>query len=238
MLWEKKTSKQIREKSELRGYLYLRESVYIRDKRTLQRKPKHLGDGSKHKNRNQYIKKKDTYLGKIIEISPSRYMSFQDYIISHIQKESDFLYYVLQYSFEEIFYDCISYLEEIYEFDIHISKKDLKLLEDKILRLKIKTYALKTGGFFNIILFKRAFEFECRKENEISKVDFNNFSARCFDCGIVDEYIQIVLYSKLIHTQNLEELEEEIAQLQFNQLHEKKIEEDSFEEFMRRMHKE
>lgn len=237
MLWEKKTSKQIKEKSESRGYLYLRISEYVRDNRTLMRKPKHLSDGSKHKERNKYIKKKDIYLGKIQEIAPTIYMSFQDYIISYLEKEEDFLHYVLSYTFDELFYDFISYLEEIYEFDFQVLKQDLKSTEDEIKHLKTKTYALKTGGFFNIILLRRAFDFECRKSNEVSANDFSNFSNRCYDCGIYDEHIQMVLYSKLIHVSNFQELEEEIAQLQFEKSQESKTDDDSFEGFMRRMHK-
>ena len=243
MLWEKKTSKQIKENSENRGYLYLRESVYSRDRRTLQRKPKHLGDGSKHKNRNQYIKKKDTYLGKIIELSCDFYLSFEDYIISHIQKENDYLYYILQYSFDEIFFDYIDYLQEIYSFDIQITKDFITNFnsqhnEKEIKKLKTKTYALQSGGFFNIILLHKVFNFECRKIDEISFTDFNNFSARCHDSGIIDEYIQIVLYSKLINTENLQELEEEITQLRLEKENQHITQEDSFESFMRKMHKE
>lgn len=239
MLWEKKTSKQIKENSESRGYLYLRESIYIRDKRTLQRKPKHLGDGSKQKERNKYIKKKDTYLGKINEIIPNYYLSFEDYIISHIQKETDFLYYVLQYSFDEIFFDYIDYLQEIYSFQISVSQDMIKYygIKKEFDSLKTITYALKTGGFLNIVLIQRAYTFQCRIVDEVSKTDFNNFSARCFDCGIVDEYIQIVLYSKLINAVNVQELEEEIAQLRIEKENEKKVEENSFESFMRSMHK-
>ncbi len=240
MLWEKKTSKQIKEKLESRGYLYLRESIYSRDRRTLQRKPKHLGDGSKQKERNKYIKKKDTYLGKINEISPDFYLTFENYIISHIQKEQDFLYYVLQYKFDEIFFDYIDYIQELYTLPISISKNTIKYygIKEEFTNLKSKTYELKTGGFLNIILINRAFNFECRKVSEVSSTDYNNFSARCFDCGITDEYIQIVLYSKLIHVENIQELEEEIAQLKIQKEQEKSHEEDSFESFMRRMHKE
>ena len=76
MLWEKKNIKN----PETRGYLYLRETIYVRDKRTHKRKPKKLGSGSGYKERGKYSKKKDIYCGKIVECSMKKFINFRDYI--------------------------------------------------------------------------------------------------------------------------------------------------------------
>lgn len=239
MLWEKKTTKQIKENSQERGYLYLRLSEYRRDKRTLKKKAKHLGDGSAYKERNKHIVKKDYYLGKIIEITPNSFLSFQDYILVQLQKENDYLNYILHNSFEEIYFDFISYLQELYNFPITISKQEIKhtSFDSLLLQKKSKkTYALKTGGFFNIILLKRVYDFTPQKRDEITQNDFNNFSNRCLDAGIFDEYIQMILYIKTLNTQIAQSVEEEIFQLDINTLQNRA--ENSFEDFMRKMHKE
>lgn len=241
MLWEKKTAKQIRENSQERGYLYLRVSEYKRDKRTLKRKPRHLGDGSAHKERNKHIVKKDIYLGKIHELTPSSFMSFQDYIILQLQKESDYLQYVLHASFEEIVFDFISYLQELYEIPISISKQELihsSFTEVLNHPLSKKTFSLKIGGFFNIVLLKRVFDFSPLHTDEISNRDFELFSNRCLDTGIFDEYIQMVLYLKLINTNSLDSVEEELASYYLNGDMNITLREKSFEDFMRKMHKE
>ncbi|MCH8519644.1 MAG: hypothetical protein LAT82_02720 [Nanoarchaeota archaeon] len=241
MLWEKKTAKQIRENSSQRGYLYLRVSKYKRDGRTLKRKPRHLGDGSGHKERNKYIVKKDIYLGKIIELKPSSFMSFQDYIILQLQKESDYLHYVLHTSFEEIVFDFISYLQELYEIPFSISKQDLIHSSfDEVIshQFSKKIFELKTGGFFNIVLFKRVFDFNPIHSDEISNRDFELFSNRCLDTGIFDEYIQMVLYLKLINTNSLDSVEEELVSYYLQGDSNVILKESSFEDFMRKMHKE
>lgn len=239
MLWEKKTQKQICENSQKRGYLYLRLSQYRRDKRTLKKKAKHLGDGSAYKERNKHIVKKDYYLGRIMEITPNSFLSFQDYIIVQLQKESDYLNYVLHNSFEEIFFDFVSYLQELYNFSISISKQEIKhnSLEFLYLEKKSKkTFALKTGGFFNIILLKRVYDFIPQKRDEITQNDFKNFSNRCLDAGIFDDYVQMILYVKTLNTHIAQSVEEEIFQLDMSALQNRS--ENSFEDFMRKMHKE
>ncbi|MFP4402099.1 MAG: hypothetical protein ACLFPL_02610 [Candidatus Nanoarchaeia archaeon] len=238
MLWEKKTKKHIREDSKERGYLYLRVSEYQRDGRTLMRKPKHLGDGSAYQNRNKYIVKRDIYLGKIKELTPHSFLSFQDYIITQLQKESDYLYYILNYSFEEILFDFISYLQEIYNIPFQISYHDIvnqerKTSQEHTQRYKTQTFALKTGGFFNIILFGRVFNFEPKKRDDISSKDFEHFSNRCIDAGVFDEYIQMVLYLKLINTGSIESIEEELYQLDIEKIQQLKQKQISFVDFIK-----
>lgn len=239
MLWEKKTTKQVKENSSQRGYLYLRVSVYSRDKRTLKKKARYLGDGTAYKERNKHISKKDYYLGKIIEIKPNSFLSFQDYIIVQLQKEEDYLNYILHYSFEDIFFDFISYLQEVYDLSFSNLKSEIKFSSfDLLLKQKIskQTLALKTGGFFNILLLKRVFDFIPKRRDEINQIDFKFFSNRCLDAGIFDEYIQIILYIKTLNSQVSESVEEEIFQLDAESLSHRI--ENSFEDFMRKMHKE
>lgn len=241
MLWEKKTTKQIRENSLQRGYLYLRISEYKRDRRTLKRKPRHLGDGSAHKERNKYIVKKDIYLGKIHQLTPSSFMSFQDYIIMQLQKEKDYLQYVLHTPFEEMVFDFISYLSELYEIPLPISKKEIihssfeNLLTSNFSK---KTYALKTGGFFNIILCKRVLDFEPSQKEIVHTRDFELFSNRCIDAGFFDEYVQMALYLKLLNTKSVDSLEEELLSYYLEKDAQEIISQKSFEEFMRNMYKE
>ena len=189
--------------------------------------------------RNKHIKKKDTYLGKIIEISPEFYMSFQDYIVDHLEKSTDFLHYVLGNSFHDIFFDFVSYLQELYDFEFSLKKEDISHFSlEKHKQFTTKTYALKSGGFFNVLLLNRVFIFQPQLSDEVHYKDFEHFSNRCYDCGIYDDYIQIVLYSKLISAPNLQELEEEIIQLQYEQMKKEDIEKNTFEGFMRKVHKE
>jgi hypothetical protein len=194
MLWEKKTSL-----SQKRGYLYIRETKYIRDGRTKKRKPPCYGDGSAYKERGKYSVKKDIYCGKITEPPQIKYViSFQEYIEKIKQKE--FLIYKIETEFEDIIDDYYEYLLYIYDID-----------KDDFYSGKKKAYDLDSGFVSRegISFLKR---FKPRKTLLDSK-ELERFANRSIDCGIFDEDIIALLYvkclSKEVQTQFKEEEVEE-----------------------------
>jgi hypothetical protein len=189
MLWEKKNTK-IPEK---RGYLYLRETVYVRDGRTLKRKPKKLGDGSGAKNRGKYSVKKDTYCGKIIIKKMVKFTSF----MSFLNLDSDkYLDYRLHSEFSIILEDFISYLLDIFEID----RDDFEN--------KKRAYEI-AGGYLSLITVDFLNRFIVRIGFD-EKVEIERFANRCVDCGIFDNDVIIALFTKIApeeYTDVREELE-------------------------------
>ena len=176
MLWEKKNTK----KPEIRGYLYLRETVYVRDGRTLKRKPKKLGDGSGAKNRGKYSVKKDIYCGKIIEKKMVKFTSFKEFLSLD---SDDYFDYRFNGEFGVILNDFISYLIEIFDID----REDYDN--------KKQAYEV-AGGYLSKITVDFLTRFIVRAGFD-EKVEIERFANRCMDCGIFDNDIIISLFTKI-----------------------------------------
>lgn len=215
MLWEKKDIKN----SEKRGYLYLRETLYVRDKRAYTRKPKKLGSGKAYKERGKYSKKKDYYCGKIEEIFPKKFITFREYLetinLSYLEFKLNSGYFTLLDKF-------IDYLLIIYD----IEPKNFKLGPKK-------AYELSTGGYLSreIIDFLKRF---IVKKDPTSKKEIERFANRCFDCGIYDNEVIMALYVKISP-----EITNDISQ-ELKDLRNKKMvssDYDSYLDFMKQQHK-
>ncbi len=172
-----------------RGYLYIRETIYQRDKRTLKKKPSKLGDGSATKNRWKYSLKKDTYCGKIIEnIEIKHIITFQEYLkkIKYgSEQDFDFLEYKIKTDFDKILDDFVNYL--IY---IH------KINDEEFKTGKKKAYAI-NNGFLSRETIEWVRRFRINKSPENPR-EFERFMNRCLASGIFDEEIIETLYLKLI----------------------------------------
>lgn len=182
-----------------RGYLYLRESIYKRDKRTYKRKPSKLGDGKATKERGKYTKKKDTYLGKIIEKELQKVISFQEFLVStkKIKSNEEFLKYKININFENLLMDFIKYLLTIYEINS----------EEFFNKEKKKVYQI-NNGFLSPLTIDWLKRFRIRPNYSRLK-ELERFQYRCEDIGIFDKDIIGLLFSKLEEDQGLVESEEE-----------------------------
>ena len=205
MLWEKRYSL-----NQKRGYLYIRESHYVRDKRTLKKKPPKKGDGTAYKQRSKYTKKKDIYCGKIIDdLSPESLETFQSYI--ERTKNKDFLAYKTQTSFKELLEDFSSYMLNIHNID-----------EENFYNGKKIAYAI-GGGYFSRETINKVIEF-APKNSFIDNKELERFANRCFDAGIYDTEVVVLLYVKKLgkdpeNSRYLEEnLEENIDQKKYDNL--------------------
>ncbi len=174
MLWEKKTS--IGQKF---GYLYLRETIYIRDKRTIRKKRNPLNPAKNQ--RAKYSKKKDIYCGKIEEITLKIPISFNEYI--EIENK-DYLKYKLENSFEDILDDYVNYL-------LYIHQIEKNLYETKKIAFKLANSYLSK----ETINFIKRFEL---RGNSNSFREIQRFANRCEDAGIFDLDIIMLLYIKRI----------------------------------------
>jgi len=185
-----------------RGYLYIRESYYERDGRTLKRKPKKLCDGSATKNRHKYSKKRDIYCGKIKEKEIEILENFEDFysIVQNNQKE--FTIFKIESTFEELLDTFIDYLLYVYKIDKQTYEKNTPK----------HAYAL-GDGFLSPIIISWLLRFNingsCDNPNEIQR-----FTYRCQDCGIFDEEIINILYLKLVPDTKRQEITQEIRQMQ------------------------
>lgn len=198
MLWEKKTSL-----NQKRGYLYIRETIYVRDKRTLKRKPSKLGDGSAYKERGKYSKKKDIYCGKIIEgIELKHTISFREYIDTY--KEDNFLEYKTSVEFEILLDDFVEYLLFIHGLDYYDFSKGTK-----------KAYAIATG-YLSLRTIEKVREFT-PKASFINYKELERFANKCFDAAIFDEEIIMLLYSKLLPDGHIDETFEEELKIKSQQ---------------------
>ena len=184
-------------KSSGRGYLYIRESVYIRDKRTLQRKPARLGSGSATLERGKYTKKIDIYCGKIIELKLIKFDTFKEYLTSNNLK---FLEFLTSSSFEELFNTYIDYLLHIYDLPLSLFSTSKKV------------YALGSGYLCPKII-DWYLKFEIRGSSDSLK-QFRRFYLRSMDIGIHDMEIIESLYLKLSPHLSLDEVKEEITSMQ------------------------
>ena len=194
-------------------YLYLRETVYIRDKRSLKRSPRKLGDGKATKNRGKYSKKKDTYCGKITEVQVKKLLTFENYIIQNQKEYSDFLEYKLNSSFDKVLTDFINYLLYIYEID-----------KDDFYGIKKKVFFTGTGYLCKETI-NRILNFNIKNiKNE--KTELERFANRCEDAGIYDEEIISILYMKINDATKKTKKIEEIPEI-------KKEKYSNYQEFMK-----
>lgn len=209
MLWEKKTNLKSK-----RGYLYLRETVYKRDKRTLLKRAKRFGDGSATENRGRYSVKKDTYCGKIIETKATKLISFNDYIK---ERGIEFLEYKIKSTFDEILMDFVNYIIFVHNID----KKEYENSKKKL------AYYVGSGYLCSeTVDFVRRF---IVKSEPMSSKEIERFANRCLDCGIYDMEIIMTLYVKLIATQKPEEIKKE--EEYYKEIEEAKY--GSYEDFMK-----
>ena len=215
MLWEKKSS--LKQK---RGYLYIRETIYERDKRTLKRKAPKLGDGSASKERWKYSKKIDIYCGKIIEdIELINFLTFREYIQNN--KKLDFLEYKTQKVFSELLEDFVEYLLYSHNLD-----------KEEFYEGKKAVYALASG-----YLSREGIEFLRRftiKKNPLISNEIERFANRCLDIGIYDDEIIMLLYMKLLPSEDANSLEQELAE-KFEELEIQNH--NSYKDFMKSQHK-
>lgn len=213
MLWEKKNTK----KPDVRGYLYLRETIYVRDGRTLKRKPKKLGDGSGARNRGKYSIKKDIYCGKIVPMPMKKFTSFKQFL----NKDDDtYLDYRLDSDFDVILNEFISYLLDIFE----IEREDFET----------KKISYEVGvGYLSLITLDFLRRFVVRKGFE-ENVEIERFANRCMDCAIFDNEIIIALFSK-IAPEDYTDVREELESLKSHKNERKEY--DKFSDFMRREHR-
>ena len=186
--------------SQKRGYLYIRESVYIRDKRTLKKKPFKLCDGTATKNRWKYTQKVDTYCGKIFEIEIKHILTFKDYII---QNKIKFTEFKINSSFDKILDKFIDYLLYIYDID-----------NKQFFEGKKKVYAI-NNGFLSRDTINWFRKFSIRKGYPIQK-EMERFTYKAEDIGIFDKEIISLLFSKIMPTDNIlkEDIDDKTKQLQ------------------------
>lgn len=214
MLWEKRSS--LKQK---RGYLYIRETIYERDKRTLKRKAPKLGDGSATKERWKYSKKVDIYCGKIIEdVVLKHFITFRDYIKKI--KSEEFLEYKSKVVFSELLEDFISYLLYVHEIE-----------KEEFFEGKKAAYALSSG-----YLSREGIEFLRRfslRKNPLLSSEIERFANRCLDVGIYDDEIIMLLYMKLLPQEDTKLLEEELNE-KFEDLEIQSH--NSFEDFIKKQH--
>lgn len=220
MLWEKKTKKQILSNSNQRGYLYIRETYYKRDKRTLKKKIG-KGDGSATKKRGRYSKKKDIYCGKIIELNTNKMVSFRNYQKEHIKE--DFLEYKYNNDFDVILNDFIKYLFFLYDIDKNFLEIDKKI-----------AYSLSSGGYLSKETINYLKKFKLNS-NFFSKYEIERFVNRCLDTGIFDEEIIMTLYLKLLPKEDSLDLQKELEDLADFKL--KSLNIDSFASFIKEEYK-
>ena len=210
MLWEKKSLKE----PEKRGYLYLRETLYIRDKRSHIRKPKKLGSGKAYFERGKYSKKKDIYCGKIIEIAPVHFLTFENYIekIGY-----SYLEYKLNVKFNELVDGFVNYLLYIHEITAEMFNSKPK-----------KAFELGSGYLCQqTIDFLKSFTV---RHNEDNKRELERFAFRCEDAGIYDTDVIATLYTKIMPAVD-ESIKEELEELKKHRNTKKQFQ--SFRDFVK-----
>lgn len=212
MLWEKKDPKN----PQKGGYLYLRETIYVRDKRAYTRKPRKLGSGDAYKNRHKYSLKKDIYCGKIVEIVPKDVILFKTYIEN---QGLDYTQIKIKSRFDELLHLFVDYLLDIHNLD------KTEFYEGK------KIAYLIANGYLSRETIDFIKRFQAKKNPETPK-EIQRFAFRCEDAGIYDEDIIMNLYIKIIPTPDVKDMKEEIGELNKKKLIEKQFE--NFRDFMRK----
>jgi hypothetical protein len=216
MLWEKKNPK----KPEGRGYLYLRESIYVRDKRSHTRKPNKLGSGKAKTQRGKYTKKKDIYCGKIIEIKPNSLLTFHEYLDL---EDIAYLEFKINSDFNQILTKFVEYILYMYDIDKNTFYTGQKIAYEV------------NGGYLSTGTIDNIKKFVIRGRNSENKNEIERFANRCYDAGVFDEEIIMNLYVKITpDLENKEEIETEIKELRKKGI--KRREHNSFMDFMRKEH--
>ncbi|MFW6285898.1 MAG: hypothetical protein ACOC16_01885 [Nanoarchaeota archaeon] len=189
-----------------RGYLYIRDSFYKRDKRTLKKTPKKLSDGTASKKRGKYSKKKDIYCGRIYEVELKRIESFRDYLENN---NKDYLKQINKLDFNHLIDEFVKYL--LYIYDVNI---------DEFYSSKKKVYTF-ADGYCSQDTIKWLKRFNLSSDF-YSKSQMKRFYNRCQDCSIFDEDVIQILYLKLIpDIHNKEDIKEEIQNLKTKRLQKK-----------------
>lgn len=195
--------------TEKRGYLYLRETIYVRDKRSHKKLPSKLCDGSATKERGKYSQKKDTYCGKIEEIEIKHILTFEDFLK---QQKQEYTQFKIDSNYDQILDKFVDYLLYIYEID-----KELFLSKKK------KVYAI-NNGYLSKDTVEWLRRFTIRKGYSSQK-ELERFSFRCEDIGIFDDDIVSIMFSKimpqesLIHT-DIEDKSKELEKIDVKSLRE------------------
>ncbi|MCA9486265.1 hypothetical protein H6501_04965 [Candidatus Woesearchaeota archaeon] len=193
MLWIKRIPKY-----ENLEYLYLRETLYKRDKRSLCRKSPRQGTGKATKERAKYTKKHDIYCGKITSPQLLHFISFEEYLS---KKQEDFTKYKLEVSFDELLDDYTDYLLYMY----NLKKEDLASKPKQAYKV--------AGGYLCPATLQFIREFKPRQNLDL-KTELERFSFRCEEAGISDKDIIASLFLKRFprEEQNEEGLQEEEKQ--------------------------
>jgi len=209
---------KLKKNSDEPGYLYIRETVYKRDRRTLKRIPKKLGNGDATKTRGKHSKKVDIYCGRIIPCEMKYFINFEDYLK---EKNIDIQIFKLKSNFNEILNEFVNYLIFIYDIDyIEFYDENQK-----------KCYKIGNGYISPIILswFKR---FNLNgNPNNLSEL--KRFAYRCQDIGIFDDEITHKLYLKLIPEEFLGDIDKEIKEMEFVHKSSEKMKFDGLKGFLK-----
>ena len=197
------------------GYLYLRKTVYIRDKRSHKRTPNTRGDRRKTSERGKYSKKRDFYCGKIEDRNPVKLVEFKDYL-----KKLNFEHYKETKDFDTILDDFRDYLLFIHD----ISKEEYNS--------KKKTAYLLAEGFLCKETLDYLREFNLRKGYTTAN-EFERFYNRAKDASIFDEEIIMTLFLKLMPDYT-KEIKAEIKKLEKHRLETQQT--SNFRDYMRGEH--
>lgn len=187
MFWIKK-----RTPNDTSGYLYLRETIYSRDRRTLMRKPKKFGTGKAFRERAKYSSKKDIYCGLIEKPSMVKFMTFKQFVEEELHH--DFLEFKLDRAFDELIFSFVDYILVSYGLD----KEEFFKNSPK------KTYYVADGYLSPLIIdFLLRFNLKSQTNKELER-----FARRCKDACIFDDEIISALYAKLLPSK-IEALDED-----------------------------
>lgn len=202
-------------------YLYWRYSVYERDKRTLKRKPKKLGDGTF--NQNKYIKRKDYYLGKLVQLQPpQKIFFFQEFLKK--KNITNLKLFLAEKNYDEIFNLYVEYIIELHDID----KNELFENNTKIVYETPMGYLSK-----RLIQWVHSFEFNPRLD-PMDEKELDRFAGRCEFIGISDPDVISALYQKICPEIDEEDirkaLQEEIKELEKQKLKSMKYED--FKDFL------
>lgn len=205
-------------------YLYILKKEYIRDKRTTIKKNKHLGDGTRTKERWKYTRNKEIYAGKIVQkkINMERIMTFRDYL-----KESlalDWLSFLATSNFDKLLETYVDYMLWMHE----IPKEEF---ETKNLYYEIGS------GFLGKKTIDELYNFIRYSEQKNERQMFG-FVLRCVDAGIEEKDIVTALFNQVRRANGEECLEEEdffqSLKDEIKELKEQETAHMSYEEFIRR----
>jgi len=184
--------------SVLRGkYVYLKESVYVRDKRTMTRKPRKLGSGNF--NQNKYVTKKETYIGKLVKIeTPKQFYLYETFLLNRDIK--DFNKFLEEIEYDALFDSYLEYLHELYNITKEdFEKKNIVYYTDSCIYFSLK-----------LIDWTKSFKFS-PKYHHTDRKEMERFIDRCELIGIIHKQVIMALYEKLCPKRDENEM---IAEMQ------------------------